>query len=71
MKLTERETASSDTCQLRFQAPTQPFGCLADGNCSALLCVEVTERYSLGQLLVGNFVFKYPTSSGVLDEEET
>src|SRR3954453_21463285 len=47
-------TRCSDTCQLRFCAPGQPLGYLAGGNCPRTLCVEVTERYSSGQLLVGN-----------------
>ena len=69
MKLTECQTCSSDTCQLGFWQPDQPAGYLDTGNCSRPLCVEVTERYSSSQLLVGNFR-KYPTASGILDEEE-
>ena len=71
MNLTEGRLCSSDTCQLQFWGPGQPLGYLARGNCSQALCVEVTERYSSGQLLVGNLERKYPTASGILDEEET
>src|SRR5262249_24670025 len=59
----------SDTCQLGIWHPDQPSGCLVSGNCSGLLCVQVTERYSSGQLLVGN-LSEYPTTSGRLDEED-
>src|SRR6185295_9684717 len=54
MKVTEGQRRSSDCCQLRFWRPGQPLGYLAGGNCQEVLCVEVTERYSSGQLLVGN-----------------
>jgi hypothetical protein len=54
INFTASEMAWSDSCQLRFWAITQPAGWLASGNCSHGLCVEVTERYSSGQLLVGN-----------------
>src|SRR5437762_1094972 len=54
MNVTRWQTYSSDMCQLPVWRPAQPLGYLASGNCSQSLCVEVTGRYSLGQLLVGN-----------------
>src|SRR3954452_16632098 len=54
MNLTPGRISGSDTCQLRIWHPGQPLGYLGSGNCSPRLCVEVTERYSSGQLLVGN-----------------
>ena len=55
-RLTVPQLGREMTCQVRFWFPDQPDGYLGRGNCSRVLCVEVTERYSSGQLLVGNLV---------------
>ena len=68
-RVTLPEKACSDRWATLPARPNQPLGYLADGNCSQVLCVEVTERYSWAQLLVGNLP-KYPTNGGILDEEE-
>src|SRR5688572_9683626 len=52
--ITDRRIATSAGILAGQKPPDQPSGYLARGNCSWWLCVEVTERYSRPQLLVGN-----------------